>query len=556
MNYKVLYPFATTIVLLGMLFVSFGGSLPALADDPYPAPNSTQEQYPVPNNTQEPYPAPVSTQEPPPAPIGGSGTETSPVIVEPTVSPTQSAPHEAIGTPMVVIEKPEESPAISLPDSDSVTMWSESTDVRAEGRLQKTAQAAGKPPRKNPWVFEVVDSTGIVGGYSSLELDAAGYPHVSYYDSTNDDLKYAYQDAGGWHIETVDTQGGGNTSLRLDNQGYAHILYTFGAVVKYAYQDASGWHIESVTASGKSISLALDGFGAPHIAYLYSVATGPGVVNYYLMYGYRSSARWNLQTLEMTTAKVVFYPQNGIFLGMGTSIAVDLNGWPHITYAKGYYTANNFCGPNRIFSSQGLYTAVFNGISWSISALDAGHCWCETFPASETLNQPQDMLIPESSETSDQPQDMSIPEGSVAALPAVSCTKYGDQSSLRLDGSGSATVSYLATVSHVATTNTVTEFLKYYTSLAKQTADANPSRWPSLALGPGGLPFISYYDPTNQDLRLANYDGAAWIIQVVDSLGDTGHTSSLELNAQGYPVISYHDATNGDLKIARYQPLR
>ena len=145
---------------------------------------------------------------------------------------------------------------------------------------------------------------------------------------------------------------------------------------------------------------------------------------------------------------------------------------------------------------------------------------------------------------------MSIPEGNAAALPAVSCTKYGDQSSLRLDGSGSATVSYLAT------TNTASEFLRYYTPMAKQTVDGNQSRWPSLALGPGGLPFISYYDPTNQDLRLANYDGAAWTIQVVDSLGDTGQYPSLELNALGYPVISYHDATNGDLKIARYQPVR
>ena len=146
---------------------------------------------------KEPYPAPISTQEPYPAPIGGSGPEPTPVTIEPTASPTRSAPHEAIGTPMVVIEKPEESPPTSALDNDSENKRSESTGDRAEHRLQRTAQPAGKPPRKNLLVFEVVDSTGIVGGYSSLELDAAGYPHASYYDSTNDDLKYAYQDAGG-----------------------------------------------------------------------------------------------------------------------------------------------------------------------------------------------------------------------------------------------------------------------------------------------------------------------------------------------------------------------
>ena len=405
--------------------------------------------------------------------------------------------------------------------------------AQVEMGFQKSGQPAGKPPRKTPWSIEVVDSTGNVGAYSSLELDAAGYAHVSYYDSTNDDLKYAYQDAGGWHIETVDIQGGGNTSLRLDNQGFAHILYTLGAAIQYAYQDASGWHIESVTASGKSIAMALDGSGAPHVSYIYTITTAPGVVNHYLVHGYRSTAGWNLQVIYTSTS--TFFPQSGKFLGSGTSIAVDLDGRPHITYAMGSYTVNNFCGTKLIYSSQGLYTAVFDGTAWRISALDGGNCWCQNFPASETI---------------DQPQDGSIAEGSTAAFPQVSCSRHGDHSSLRLDGSNAIYVSYLSLTSSGA------EALKYYSALAKQTVDINSSDLPSLALGPGMLPFISYYDRANQDLRLATYDGAAWIIQVADSLGDTGQYPSLELNAQGYPVISYYDATNGDLKIARYQPLR
>lgn len=79
------------------------------------------------------------------------------------------------------------------------------------------------------WRIETVDDDGWVGLYSSLALDSWGQPHISYHDIGNVDLKYAYKDATGWHVETVTGSEGDvgsySTSLALDSFDQPHISY-------------------------------------------------------------------------------------------------------------------------------------------------------------------------------------------------------------------------------------------------------------------------------------------------------------------------------------------
>ena len=355
------------------------------------------------------------------------------------------------------------------------------------------AASAMLPP--GVWNIEVIDNAGNVGEFSSLELDADDYPHVSYYDRTYGQLKYAHQDATGWHFETIDS-GGTYSSLDLDGSGYAHIAYNSGGDIKYAYQDSSGWHTEMVDSQGGSwISLDLYG-STPHLSYVKSLL---GLRNE-LYYAFRDTNGW-ARTLVDSGQTIQTFP----VMPHGTSILVDSAGRPYITYSRVYQYRPSGSTPPNFFTWSNLELAYFDGTTWSRSILDG----------------------------STQSQR--------------SKTKRGSFSSLVLDQNNTVRVSYTS-----ETDSNGTGSLKYFSGSTRQFVDSTPSKYTSLALLPDMQPCITYYDQANQDLKFAYLDNNAWNIQTLDSQGDVGAYTSVEVDTQGYPFISYYDATNGDLKIAKY----
>lgn len=78
-------------------------------------------------------------------------------------------------------------------------------------------------------------------------------------------------------------------------------------------------------------------------------------------------------------------------------------------------------------------------------------------------------------------------------------------------------------------------------------------RFSSIAINRYGSPEISYYDETNKDLRFAKWTGTAWDYTSIDTTGDVGKYTSIALDASDDPWISYYDETNGKLKCASFE---
>ena len=83
-----------------------------------------------------------------------------------------------------------------------------------------------------------------------------------------------------------------------------------------------------------------------------------------------------------------------------------------------------------------------------------------------------------------------------------------------------------------------------------------------VAVDQAGVPWVSYYDDTNDALKVAKFVGSGgggcegssqWTCTVVDDPTNlVGAYNSIAIDASGSAWISYYDDTNDALKIARY----
>jgi len=342
-------------------------------------------------------------------------------------------------------------------------------------------------PQVPSWRTTIVDAAGVVGSFSSLALDPDGHACIAYCDMYGP-LKYAEWNGGAWVIQIADTfasvqpnSGASSASLALDAAGSPRIAYHDGTNrnLKFAARNGTQWAREALDEpnnAGEFSSLALDADGHCHISYHYS---DPG--NNDLRYLTWTGTDYLVETVDFTTGNTV---------GLYTSIALDAQGDPHISYysdGKLRYTVRT----GGVWYGEEVPGASLSGFNTSL-ALDAG--------GDPRISYKDGNVLKYASKS-----------GAVWTIETVDATSgTGDYSSLKLDAQGAPHIAY------------------YYFNRGD----------------------LRYAVKTGGTWTVETVDNGGQINQTSEH--DVGLYASLALDAQGNPRIAYRDNTTWDLKYAEW----
>jgi len=132
------------------------------------------------------------------------------------------------------------------------------------------------------WINAPIDKTGVVY-WSSMALDSHNRVHVAYFlmyqpgsFASFNDLMYAVGQGGKWQRELVDDHGGRYPSMKLDSAGHAHLSYcdgtaAFGEPLIYTTNRSGKWTRTTIDAGPgftcRYSSIAVDHNDNVHISY-------------------------------------------------------------------------------------------------------------------------------------------------------------------------------------------------------------------------------------------------------------------------------------------------
>jgi len=219
-------------------------------------------------------------------------------------------------------------------------------------------------------------------------------------------------------------------------------------------------------------------------------------------------------------------------VGSECSIALDSNGFPHISYFDQSWSQ--------------LEYAYYNGNQWVKDTVDNGAGYSTSIELDS--NDHPHISYCDPIDAADAQLKYAYHDGTQWNLEIVdSEPRVGWYTSLELDSGGRPHISY-----HDKDKNDLK--YAYYNGAAwvNQTVDTPDTVGvqSSMKLNSTEKPHIAHWDYTNGDLRHSYYDGSQWHSETVDSNGEVGAGPSIGTDSNDFIHISYFDDTNGNLKYA------
>ena len=346
-----------------------------------------------------------------------------------------------------------------------------------------------KPAVSGTWTTTQIDNNT---EYSSIAIDANGYPHIAYYQNSisgnNPELKYAYEDKNGWHIQTVESTPSGSgyyVSLALDSSGNPHLVYEdiFGDgnpyTLRYAYYNGTTWQFTNLTTSYP---------GNP---------TGDNII-YCNLVLYQNQPRISFYNETSKDIDYMYYngtnwiseiaAQNG---GYYNSLAVDSSGTPEISF----YSISPDSGIGSL-----RFTKLTSQGTWQMQIVDN------------------------------------------------SADNTGEWNSLAIDSNGNPHISYIygdGSLRYASWDGTAWEIDGNVSSTnsSSNLVSSALSTDCRLILNQSNTPLITYENVISTDLEYAYYEGGTWANMAINTINGTNGQISMALNSLGTSYISYETAT-------------
>ncbi len=361
-----------------------------------------------------------------------------------------------------------------------------------------------------------VDQAGDVGLHTSMTLDASGNPVIAYVDRTTNNLKVLHCNdpacAPGGDSITTPLQGVigvgdqlGHTAIQLNSSGNPVVAFyktpSKGDLFVLFCNDAN-------CAPGGEVAVPVAG----------TIGTDEGR---YVSMQLRATGRPTFAFYDATNSALKVVRCIADLCGSTVSNTLDSVG------QTGEY-------PSMVFDASGNPVIAYQALSGSNRVLRMVHCDdvdCAMAPTPEVVS------VVDSGGGSGQ---------------------YGYYTSIALDASGFPVIAHIdeffseLRVVHCSDANCTSS-----TKNAPASIGALNSNYPSLKLDSGSFPVVAFYDGSSGDLKVLHCDDANCApggntVNTVDGAStDVGQYPAMQLSAGGLPVISYYDSTNDDLKVTR-----